>query len=65
MAIRFPENDVRSMGRPAYGVRGIDLAKDDYVVGLAVTHKAAQERRWRELRLPDPLRHRQRLRQAH
>jgi DNA gyrase subunit A len=37
MAIRFDENDVRSMGRPAYGVRGIDLAKDDYVVGVAVT----------------------------
>ncbi len=39
MAIRFDENDVRSMGRPAYGVRGIDLAKNDYVVGLAVTPK--------------------------
>ena len=25
MAIRFDEADVRSMGRPAYGVRGIDL----------------------------------------
>ena len=37
MAIRFSENDVRSMGRPAYGVRGIDLAKKDYVVGIAVT----------------------------
>jgi DNA gyrase subunit A len=39
MAIRFEENDVRSMGRPAYGVRGIDLGKNDYVVGLAVTPK--------------------------
>jgi DNA gyrase subunit A len=39
MAIRFDENDVRSMGRPAYGVRGIDLSKDDYVVGVAVTPK--------------------------
>jgi DNA gyrase subunit A len=39
MAIRFDENDVRSMGRPAYGVRGIDLAKKDYVVGMAVTPK--------------------------
>jgi DNA gyrase subunit A len=39
MAIRFDENDVRSMGRPAYGVRGIDLAKGDYVVGVAVTPK--------------------------
>jgi DNA gyrase subunit A len=37
MAVRFDENDVRSMGRPAYGVRGIDLAKKDYVVGAAVT----------------------------
>jgi DNA gyrase subunit A len=39
MAIRFDETDVRSMGRPAYGVRGIDLAKGDYLVGLAVTPK--------------------------
>jgi DNA gyrase subunit A len=38
-AIRFGENDVRSMGRPAYGVRGIELAKDDFVVGVAVTPK--------------------------
>jgi DNA gyrase subunit A len=37
LAIRFNENDVRSMGRPAYGVRGVDLKKDDYVVGTAVT----------------------------
>ena len=37
LAIRFNENDVRSMGRPAYGVRGVDLRKDDYVVGTAVT----------------------------
>jgi len=39
MAIRFDEADVRSMGRPARGVRGIDLGKNDYVVGLAVTPK--------------------------
>jgi DNA gyrase subunit A len=38
-AIRFDENDVRSMGRPAYGVRGIDLAKNDFVVGVAITPK--------------------------
>jgi DNA gyrase subunit A len=37
MAIRFEESDVRSMGRPAYGVRGIGLIKNDYVVGVAVT----------------------------
>src|SRR5262249_54330516 len=39
MAIRFDEDDVRSMGRPAYGVRGMDLDKNDYVVGVAVTPK--------------------------
>ncbi len=39
MAIRFDESDVRSMGRPAYGVRGISLVKNDYVVGAAVTPK--------------------------
>jgi len=39
MAIRFGEEDVRSMGRPAYGVRGIDLGKNDYVVGIAITPK--------------------------
>ena len=39
IAIRFDEGDVRSMGRPAYGVRGISLVKNDYVVGVAVTPK--------------------------
>ena len=39
MAIRFDEEDVRSMGRPAYGVRGMDLDKDDHIVGMAVTPK--------------------------
>ncbi len=39
MGIRFDEADVRSMGRPAYGVRGIELGKNDYVVGVAVTPK--------------------------
>ncbi|MGE0405194.1 MAG: DNA gyrase subunit A [Candidatus Korobacteraceae bacterium] len=39
MAIRFGEEDVRAMGRPAYGVRGMDLDKGDYIVGLAVTPK--------------------------
>jgi DNA gyrase subunit A len=38
-AIRFEEEDVRSMGRPAYGVRGMDLDKDDYIIGMAVTPK--------------------------
>jgi DNA gyrase subunit A len=39
MGIRFDESDVRSMGRPAYGVRGITLIKNDFVVGVAVTPK--------------------------
>jgi DNA gyrase subunit A len=38
-AIRFEEGDVRSMGRPAYGVRGMDLERGDYIVGMAVTAK--------------------------
>jgi DNA gyrase subunit A len=36
MAIRFPENDVRSMGRGAYGVRGISLREGDAVVAMEV-----------------------------
>ena len=36
MAIRFPEDDVRSMGRTAYGVRGITLRDDDVVVAMEV-----------------------------
>jgi DNA gyrase subunit A len=37
MAIRFDESHVRPMGRAAFGVRGIDLEKGDYVVGMATT----------------------------
>jgi DNA gyrase subunit A len=36
MAIRFEEGDVRGMGRTAYGVRGITLRDDDYVVAMEV-----------------------------
>ncbi len=36
MSIRFPEGDVRSMGRSAVGVRGIDLHGDDTVVGMEI-----------------------------
>lgn len=39
MAIRFPEEKVRSMGRTAYGVRGINLAKDDYVIGMVAVKR--------------------------
>jgi DNA gyrase subunit A len=34
MAIRFPESDVRPMGRTAYGVRGISLREGDEVVAM-------------------------------
>jgi DNA gyrase subunit A len=36
MAIRFHESDVRGMGRTAYGVRGITLRDEDYVVAMEV-----------------------------
>jgi len=35
-ALRFNERDVRSMGRNTRGVRGIDLAKGDTVIGMDV-----------------------------
>src|ERR1051326_123526 len=38
MAVRFHEQDVRPMGRTAYGVRGITLRDDDYVVAMEVVH---------------------------
>ncbi len=37
LAIRFNEQDLRAMGRPATGNRGINLRKGDYVIGAAVT----------------------------
>src|SRR5262249_5983678 len=36
MAIRVAETDVRPMGRTAYGVRGINLRGDDFVVSMEV-----------------------------
>jgi DNA gyrase subunit A len=36
MSIRFPEDDVRSMGRTAGGVRGVMLREGDEVVGMDV-----------------------------
>ncbi len=34
--IRFPEEEIRSMGRTAAGVKGIKLRSGDYVVGMEV-----------------------------
>jgi DNA gyrase subunit A len=39
-AVRFEEGDVRSMGRNATGVRGMNLAEKDYIVGMATTPKS-------------------------
>ncbi len=36
--IRFPESDVRPMGRGAAGVRGIKLAQRHEVIGLSIIH---------------------------
>jgi DNA gyrase subunit A len=41
MSIRFSEDDVRAMGRPAAGVRGINVETGDVVVALAVVVKDA------------------------
>ena len=66
MAIRFEEDDVRPMGRAAYGVRGMNLEKGDYIVGMAVTPKERKKAKDGEAEVePDPLRHRTGLRQAY
>jgi DNA gyrase subunit A len=36
MSVRFAEDDVRPMGRAAYGVKGIELEEADEVVGMEV-----------------------------
>ncbi|WP_410770080.1 DNA gyrase subunit A [Fontibacillus sp. BL9] len=36
MSIRFPESDVRSMGRAATGVKGITLDDEDQLIGMDV-----------------------------
>ena len=40
-AIRFAEADVPTMGRTAQGVRGIQLRKDDAVIGMVVVRRDA------------------------
>jgi DNA gyrase subunit A len=39
MSIRFAEDDVRTMGRVAAGVRGMDLEEGDEVVGMTILDK--------------------------
>ncbi|MBU7594118.1 DNA gyrase subunit A [Metabacillus halosaccharovorans] len=40
MLIRFPESDVRSMGRTASGVKGITLDEGDEVVGMEILEES-------------------------
>ncbi|HEY3128420.1 MAG TPA: DNA gyrase subunit A [Acidobacteriota bacterium] len=43
LAIRFLEDEVRDMGRAAFGVWGIRLQKGDYLIGMEVFDPAAEE----------------------
>ena len=42
LAICFSEKDVRCMGRDAVGVRGMNLAEGDYIVGAGVAEEGTQ-----------------------
>ena len=55
-AVRFDENDVRSMGRVTRGVRGMNLAKGGKVIALLVAENETADRADRD---------RERFRQAH
>jgi len=46
-SIRFKETDARPMGRSARGVRGINLKKTDFVVGMAVYNPQRTRRKGR------------------
>lgn len=41
MAIRFRESDARPMGRNTSGVKGVQLSKEDYLVGMVVADPEA------------------------
>jgi DNA gyrase subunit A len=41
MAIRFPEEQVRAMGRPARGVKAMTLDEDDYIIGAEAVKEDA------------------------
>ncbi|NLL53146.1 MAG: DNA gyrase subunit A [Peptococcaceae bacterium] len=43
LVIRFSEEDVRTMGRTARGVKGINLDKSDYVIGMDVVDKIGED----------------------
>jgi DNA gyrase subunit A len=39
MAVRFKEDEVRAMGRPARGVRAMNLAEGDHIVGVEIVRE--------------------------
>lgn len=41
LAIRFPETDVRDMGRSAMGVKGVNLNSEDHVIALDIVEEGA------------------------
>ncbi len=41
MAIRFPEKEIRETGRATQGVKGVDLADEDHVVGMVIVRRGA------------------------
>ena len=43
MSIRFPIEDVRSMGRDSMGVKGIDLREGDFVIGMDIIEDEAEQ----------------------
>ena len=43
MSIRFPIEDVRSMGRDSMGVKGIDLREGDFVIGMDVIENEEEQ----------------------
>ncbi len=43
-SIKFKEKDIRPMGRPAAGVTGIRLKKQDELIGMGVIQKTKQEK---------------------
>lgn len=44
-SIKFPEKNIRSMGRTAAGVKGIKLAKNDKVVGMEIVSDGAKNKK--------------------
>jgi DNA gyrase subunit A len=43
MTIRFPIEDVRSMGRDSMGVKGIDLREGDFVIGMDIIEAEGEQ----------------------